>query len=411
MDPGKSTEERRDFEGLDTPPVITTGLQGKQFVLHADDIGSLDVGSPVYYRRLEAGRVIAYELDKEGSGVIVRVFVNAPYDRYVTPNARFWHASGIDVALDANGLKINTESLSSVLVGGLAFQAPEGASAEPAAAENSIYRLYDDRVQAMKQPITVTERYALVFHESVRGLNVGAPVDFQGLLVGEVKSIEAEYDRDKRELSMVVQVDFWPERLFRNRYRTVTQVPDGAPSLARLVERGLRAQLRAANLLTGQQYVALEFRRGSKPAKLDVTQSPPEIPTIPGTAQELQTTVASIARKLDRIPFEEIGADMRTTLQSASGVLLRIDREIAPATRDTMIEAKQTMTEAREALTQARQALSSVERTMRDAEPLPLEASDALREIARAAASFRTLADYLERHPEAVIRGKREDKK
>src|SRR6185503_1378692 len=93
MDPGKSTDSQRDFTGLETPPVITTGLTGKQFVLRAEDIGSLDVGSPVYYRRLEAGRVVAYELDKEGTRVLVRIFVNAPYDSYVTTNARFWHAS------------------------------------------------------------------------------------------------------------------------------------------------------------------------------------------------------------------------------------------------------------------------------------------------------------------------------
>ena len=418
MDPGKSTQERRDFEGLDTPPVITTGLQGKQFVLRAEDIGSLDVGSPVYFRRLEAGRVIAYELDKEGTGILVRIFVNAPYDRYVSRDARFWHASGIDVALDANGLKINTESLTSVLVGGLAFQVPEGAAQQPLAEENALFRLYPDRLQAMKQPITITERYALVFRgESVRGLNVGAPVDFRGLVVGEVKAIDAEFDRERRELDMVVQIDFWPERLFRNRYRT-TPLPEGAPSLARLVERGLRAQMRSANLLTGQQYIALEVRRGAPAAKLDLTKAPPEIPTIPGTAQELQTTVASIARKLDRIQFEEISSDVRKTLQSANGVLLRLDREIVPATRDTMKEAQGAMTEARgalvearEAIGQAKKALSSVERTLQDAEPLPIEASDALREISRAAASFRTLADYLERHPEAVIRGKREDKK
>src|SRR4051812_8275237 len=110
MDPGKSRESRREFEGLETPPVITTGLEGKQFVLRGEDIGSLDLGSPVYYRRLEAGHVVAYELDKDGSGVIVKVFVNAPYDRFVTSNTRFWHASGIDVSLDANGLKINTET-------------------------------------------------------------------------------------------------------------------------------------------------------------------------------------------------------------------------------------------------------------------------------------------------------------
>jgi paraquat-inducible protein B len=418
MDPGKSTQERRDFEGLDTPPVITTGLQGKQFVLRAEDIGSLDVGSPVYFRRLEAGRVIAYDLDKEGESVIVRVFVNSPYDKYVKPNSRFWHASGVDVALDANGLKINTESLTSVLVGGIAFQMPEDSAAQQPAPENTVYQLYADRVQAMKQPITFTERYSLVFRESVRGLGIGAPVDYKGLAVGEVKSIEAEFDREKRELVLVVQIDFYPERIFRNRYRTATPLPAGTPSLARLVERGLRAQMRSANLLTGQQYIALEVRRGAKPEKMDLTKSPPEIPTVPGTAQELQTTVASIAKKLDSVQYEKIGADLQKTLQSASKVLNRVDREIVPATRDTMMSAQQTMTEARgaivdarDALAQAKKALSSVERTLQDAEPLPNEASDAMREIGRAAASFRVLADYLERHPEAVLRGKKEDKR
>jgi paraquat-inducible protein B len=416
MDPGKSTESRREFEGLETPPVITTGLAGKQFVLRAEDLGSLDVGSPVYFRRLEAGRVIAYELDKQGRDVLVRVFVNAPYDRYVTPNTRFWHASGIDVALDANGLKINTESLTSIAVGGLAFQTPDNAMPQPPAADNASFVLFNDRVQAMKSPITITEHYVLVFRESVRGLGVGAPVDFRGLLVGEVRSIEAEYDRAKKELGMVVQIDFYPERLFRNRQRA--PVPDGTPSLTRMVERGLRAQMRSANLLTGQQYIALDFVRGAQKVSMDATRSPPEIPTVPGSAQELQTTIASIAKKLERVQFEEISGDVRKTLQTATStlqtarsVLNRADREIVPEVAGTMVEARQAMVEAREALVQARKALSSVERTLKDAEPLPTEASDALREIGRAAQSFRVLADYLERHPEAVIRGKKEDKR
>jgi paraquat-inducible protein B len=414
MDPGKSSEPQRDFVGLDTPPVITTGLEGKQFVLEADDIGSLDVGSPVYYRRLEAGRVVAYELDKDGTRVLVRIFVNAPYDRYVTADARFWHASGIDVALDANGLTINTESLASVVVGGLSFQVPDGAPKETPAPENTTFTLYSDRVQAMKEPVTYVEHYALVFHESVRGLGVGAPVDFNGLQVGEVKSVDAHYDRTRRELSMIVQIDFYPQRLFSKRERGN---PQNTPSLARMVERGLRAQMRTANLLTGQKYVALEFRPGVKRARLDASKTPPEIPTIPGAAQELQTTVASIARKLERVQFDQIGSDLQKTLQTATRVLNRVDTEIAPQLRDTMIEARGAMSEARgaiaegrEALAQARQALGSVERTLHDAEPLPSEASDALREVSRAAASFRVLADYLERHPEAVIRGKPAEK-
>jgi paraquat-inducible protein B len=396
MDPGKSQESQRNFVGLETPPVITTGLTGKQFVLRADDIGSLDVGSLVFYRRLEAGRVIAYELDKEGTGVIVRIFVNEPYDSYVTPNTRFWHASGVDVALDANGLKINTQSIASVVVGGLAFQAPDDASPQPPAAENATFVLFGDRAQAMRRPITVRERYRLAFNESVRGLGIGAPVDFRGLTVGEVKSIEPDFDRVQRRLSVNVDIDFFPENLLDER------APDStAPSLARLVERGLRAQLRSANLLTGQVYIALDFPPKAPKVTMDTTRQPPEIPTVPGSTQELQTTISSIAKKLDSVPFQEIGMELRRTLQISSAMLERIDREITPQARETMVEVRKAMEEAR-------RSLASVERTLAATEPLPVEASDAMREIARAAAAFRVLADYLERHPEALIRGKRE---
>ena len=406
MDPGKSTDSRRDFDGLETPPVITTGLTGKQFVLRAEDIGSLDVGTPVYFRRLEAGRVVAYELDKQGVGVIVRVFINAPYDAYVTPNTRFWHASGIDVALDASGLKINTESLASVVVGGIAFQAPEAAPPQPPVPENTVFALYSDRAQAMRQPVTVAERYALVFRESIRGLAVGAPVDFRGLGVGEVKSIEPYFDRAKKEFSVIVEIDFYPERLFTA--RADEGVAGTQPTLGRLVERGLRAQLRAANLLTGQLYIALDFVPGVTKVAIDASKKPPEVPTVPGATQELQQTISSIAKKLDSIPYQEIGVDLRRTLQISSEMLARIDREITPEVRDTAVEARKAMSEARAVLAHARKTIDSVERTVVAAEPLPAEASDALRELARAAQSLRVLADYLESHPESLLRGRRD---
>jgi paraquat-inducible protein B len=227
--------------------------------------------------------------------------------------------------------------------------------------------------------------------------------------VGEVKAINASFDRERRELSMRVEIDFWPERLFRGRGRNGNPAPQGTPSLTRLIEHGLRAQLRSANLLTGQQYVALEVVKGARTVSMDVARVPPEIPTIPGVAQELQTTIASIAKKLDSIRFEQIGNDLQGTLQTATKVLNQIDKDIAPAARDTLVEAKQTMIEGRQAVADARKALASIERTVANAEPLPLEASDTMREIGRAAQSFRVLADYLERHPEAVIRGKKPD--
>src|SRR6185503_8481628 len=174
--------------------------------------------------------------------------------------------------------------------------------------------------------------------------------------------------------------------------------------LTRLVERGLRAQLRTANLLTGQLYVALDFFPASRKVALDTSQQPPQLPTVTGSTNELQASISSIAKKLDSVPFQEIGMDLRRTLQISSAMLERIDREITPQARETMVEARKAMEEARK-------SLAAVERTLAATEPLPAEASEAMREIARAAAAFRVLADYLERHPEALIRGKRGDPK
>jgi len=102
---GKSRKEERNFTGLEIAPIITGGQPGRQFVLKAEDLGSLGIGSPVYYRRLQAGQVVAYDLAGDGKAIDVKIFVNAPYDQYVTPGTRFWNASGIDVSVVAVALE------------------------------------------------------------------------------------------------------------------------------------------------------------------------------------------------------------------------------------------------------------------------------------------------------------------
>ena len=87
---------------------MTRDASGKQYVLHAADIGSLDIGSPVYYRRMKVGQVVAYNVDENGEGITVRIFVNTPYDRLVGINTRFWHASGIDMQIGPSGASLKT---------------------------------------------------------------------------------------------------------------------------------------------------------------------------------------------------------------------------------------------------------------------------------------------------------------
>src|SRR5262249_14983375 len=153
-------------------------------------------------RRVTVGQVVGYDLNRDGSGVTVRIFVNAPYDQFVRTNTRFWQASGIDVRLDANGIKVDTQSLASIVAGGVAFQSPAGQPTGPRTAANASYRLAVDEPDAMRDPDGVPTRFVMRFNQSLRGLQPGAPVDFRGITLGKVVSIGVEYDRQKKTISM-----------------------------------------------------------------------------------------------------------------------------------------------------------------------------------------------------------------
>ena len=406
-DPGTSTKERRDFVGLETPPAITSDLQGRRFTLRASDLGSLDVNTPVYYRGVLAGRVVSADLYPDGRSVNVGIFVHAPYDKFVNDETRFWNASGVDLSLDASGVKLQTQSLITLLLGGVAFETPEGVAANGPAAERTEFPLWDNRNEAMKPRETVIERFALTFEQGARGLAVGAPVDFRGIVVGEVKSIELEFDRERVNFRTVVIIDFYPERLrSRNRnpdsrWNTLSPVE----RMQRFVDNGFRGQLRAANLLTGQMYVALDFFPKAPKAKLDLAKKPPNIPTITTGLAELQESITNIVAKLEKVPFDAIAQDIRNTLKGLQGTLARADAllaqvsgEVAPELRSTLQEAKKT--------------LRSVDQAMSSDSPLQGDLRGTLQEVTRAAEQIRALVDYLERHPESLIRGKRgEDRK
>jgi paraquat-inducible protein B len=402
VDAGTSEETSGEFTGLEAPPIVTRDDSGRQFLLRAHDVGSLDIGSPVYFRRIKVGQVAAYELDPDGRGVTLRVFVNSPYEKFVGVNTRFWHASGFDVDLNASGLKVRTQSLVTVLIGGIAFQAPDDQSG-PVAAENAAFVLASDETAAMKEPDGLSQTMLLYFNQSLRGLSPGAAVDFRGVVIGEVKSIGVEFDRGERAFRMPVVIQVYPDRLRR---RSATE-PDARFSAFErwqlLVGKGMRAQLRTGNLLTGQVYVAMDFFTDAKPAKLDPNQYPLELPTQPNRLDELQSQVADIARKLNQVPFEEIGADLRKslaaldkTLGSTEQLARRLSNDVTP--------------EMAAALKDVRQTLRSAEKTIADDAPLQQDLRQTLQEVTRAAGSLRVLTDYLERHPESLIRGKPEDK-
>ncbi|KQX22039.1 intermembrane transport protein PqiB [Variovorax sp. Root434] len=403
-DAGVSEDTAGEFTGLETPPIVTRDDSGKQFLLRANDVGSLDVGSPVYFRRVKVGQVAAYELDGDGRGVTMRVFVNSPYDKFVGMNTRFWQASGIDAQLSASGFTLRTQSLATILLGGIAFQAPDDAMG-PVAKENAAFTLAQDESAAMKEPDGPSQPLLMYFNQSLRGLTPGAPVDFRGVVIGEVKSIGVEFDRAEREFRMPVLVQVYPDRLRRRAGESGTESRATQQERLRfLAEKGLRAQLRSGNLLTGQVYVALDFFPKAPPVKIDLTKNPVELPTVANSLDEIQSQVQEIATKLNKVPYEQIAGDLRTTLAALNKTLTTTEQTVNRINNDVTPELAAAMKDVRK-------TVNSAERTLADDSPLQQDMRQTLQELTRAAGSVRVLTDYLERHPESLLRGKPDDKK
>lgn len=418
VDAGTSTESRDKFSGIETPPAVSLDVPGRQFVLHSADVGSLDTSSPIFYRRMQVGQVIATELDRDGKGVTVKIFVRAPFDQYVKADSIFWHASGVDLTLNASGVKINTESMVSILLGGISFQTAEDRFDAPPAAPNNVFPLFPSKDEALKHAEEI-ETYLLVFKESVRGLSVGAPVDLQGVTVGEVTKIDVALNARNSELSIPVEIRFYPERLraqYRNKLRQV-KPEDSRKLLDALVAHGFRAEIKSGNLLTGQLFVALDFFAKTPPAKIDWSSSPPRLPTVPGSMGELQKKLTNIVQKIDNMPLEALAVDagktIRTldgTMKSAEQLLKNVDGVVIPEARSVFIEARQALDDVRKTLGEARKTLGGANSVLAGDAPVQLDLRETMREVSRAAQSLRVLGDYLEQHPESLLRGKREDK-
>jgi paraquat-inducible protein B len=417
--PGKSTESQNNFTGLDVAPVITEE-RGSQFALKANDLGSVGIGSPVYYRRLPVGQVIAYELAPDGNTIQMKIFIKAPYDTYVYPETRFWNASGVEVSVGADGFNVRTESVVALLIGGLAFDIPPFEPASGPAASNTLFTLYNDRTAAMKAPDAIARRYVLYFKESLRGLSVGAPVTLLGLPAGEVTSIGLEFDAAKANVRSRVVITYFPERLltYANakadaRGSAAASPPDEQKRrdlLRRLVEeRGLRGQLRSGSLLTGQLYVSFDFYPNAPKAKVDLRPEEPELPVVSSTLVELEDKVTHIVDKIDKMPLEAIGNGIKKDLESLDQTLKDANKLISNADAQLVPGLKTAVEDLHSTLVAIERATNNANATLLESNAAAQEdLRNALYEFTRAARSLRVLTDALERQPSSLIRGKTE---
>lgn len=417
VDAGVAEEERAHFTGLEAPPLVLRGEPGRSLVLAAQNLGSLDVGSPVYYRRTRVGRVVGYTLDAARDSLDVQLLIEPPNERLVTAESRFWNASGIDLSLSASGLTLDTESVASILVGGVAFANPADAASAPPAADGQRFQLFANRKAALAPPDGTPLRVRMVFEQTQRGLVAGAPVDMLGVEIGTVRSVALLHVPKTGNFPVEVIADIYPLRLGSVRRQFVA--PSGATEradalfLKRGVDHGLRAQVRTGNLLTGQLYVALDFMPKAPKATLDLHSVPPAIPTVRGTLSDLQPQLAEIVARLGKVKFDEIGSGLQDTLRSASAAGNGLQETLASANaaiRQLTPEAQRALADVQKTLTSAQDTLAALDRNVLQGDAaVQRNVNQALVEMQRAAQALRVLADYLQLHPESLLRGKPAD--
>ncbi|HVN38611.1 MAG TPA: MlaD family protein [Myxococcota bacterium] len=387
MDPVREGRTQRDFEGLEEQPIVSMQEPGRFFVLRSRSSGAVDVGSPVLYQRIQVGQVVSSELDPEDDFVTTRVFVREPYDRRVHPETRFWNASGIDVSVSADGVKIDTQSLVSILIGGIAFDEPPDSTQEPASAE-TLFPLYANREAAEQRHYTRSVTWMLRFDQSVRGLKIGAPVEFRGIEVGRVTDLRLEFDQETAHFRIPVLIEIEPERF-------MNVLPDEKlrrEIVDRVVASGLRAQLRTGNLLTGQLIVAMDIYKDAKPAQVVWTGPVPEMPTIPTPIEEITGNLTRLVERLGNLPVEQIGKELHESLESLKVTLARSE-DVGPALASTLAQAQKTLASANTLISPDSNVNSEMRRAL-------LELSDAARALGLA-------ADQIQTQPNSVIFGKK----
>ncbi|HUK57742.1 MAG TPA: MlaD family protein [Stellaceae bacterium] len=418
MDPGEG-EQARDFVGLEDPPVVRSDVPGTEFILNAERLGSLGPASPVYFHGVKVGEVLGSEFDYNQGKLKIHAFVNKPYDQLVHPATRFWNDSGITVNAGVSGVKVEMESLQALLTGGVGFDTlPGGGDTTNVATAQTQFPLYNDRTAAFEATYEQRVPFIVEFNDSVHGLEVGAPVEFRGIRVGNVTDIRLQYDASQSRVRIPVTLAFEPQRVERTGLGVAQEssVENVMRAMNAFVQRGLRAQLQSASLISGQQIVVFDFFPEAPPAQIRFEGKIPVLPTVPSgtsniaaSANTVLTQVSGILDRVGKMPLEGVMSDTRNTLQAMQRLAEEPQiRSVLGSADKTLTSADKTLTQASETLTQLDALLSSANAGYGNGSEVRRGLVDLLRQLQDTARSMKALADALEQHPESVIRGKGE---
>ena len=389
---------KREFVGQEDPPILDEHIPGRIFELRSAKIGSISVGSPIFFRDISVGEVLGWNLGDMADSVKIQAFVRAPYDAYVHEETRFWNASGVSVTLAGSGLHVQMESLRALLLGGIAFDTPGRGAHDPPAQENHVFPLFADRDGARSSSYTRIIRGVSYFNGSARGLAPGSEVTLHGLKIGEVTEVRLTANHEEGQIFAKVRYEMQPERVNGLRQR-VFKTDDEA--MAAMLRLGLRASLETASLITGSQMIAIEFDKDAPTTTVAKEDDDYVIPATEASGfAQLAAAATDVLNKVNTIPFAQIGINLNAILGSVNKAT------DGPQLKQAVDNLTVALTSAQKTLGNVNKLVASIDTAYgndtkfnRDLDRLLVQTDEAVR-------SINALADLLARHPEAVIKGR-----
>ncbi|WP_174286426.1 intermembrane transport protein PqiB [Sphingomonas bacterium] len=408
-------EPARHFVAIRDAPVVDSSTPGRHFRLVAPDLVSITPGTSIYTHGVQVG-TIAGIIPTGLSGFVVDAFIRDPFASLVTNSSHFWNANAFQLSPSAGGLQARLTSPSIAALGGVIFETPARATDIRPAAANARFRLYPDSGTAAAAAVGSETLYQVALGGDIGGLMAGAPVLMRGYTVGRVVGTQFVYDAADGTIRTPVTIAIDGTRL---------QVPptrDAVDSvMAKLASQGLRAKLSQSPPLVGGYLVTLD-PHGGAPARLRSGSPYPWIPSV-AAGGDMLAKVDSILGKVDALPIEAIGNNLRAVtgnlraltgspqlsdsldhLDHALGTLDKTAQQAGPKIAPLLDSLRQTADQAQAAAGAAGKLLGG------DGGGQDSTLPDAVRQLTESARSIRSLTDYLSRHPEALLRGKKEKK-
>jgi paraquat-inducible protein B len=411
------------FTGLSEPPGVRSDQPGSTYVLHADSVGSLSSGSPVFYRDVVVGEVLGYDLGDGIGPVTINIFVRAPFNKLVKQSSHFWDSSGISVGVQGGSLHVQVQSLEALLAGGVTFDLPSDQASAPASPNNASFHLYPTEADAAAAGYLHQIAAVAYFQSSVAGVGRGTPVTIFGIQVGNVTDVKFLLDASTGLAKVRVAMELQPDRVVNSADFSKNLKPRDV--LQRMVDRGMRVDLETSSFITGQKEVGLAFEPDAGHAALSFEGDAIVLPTEGGGASDILTAASQITSKLSAIPFDEIGRNLNkllvtsnqtlggdqvknalsslaATLASVQHLVATTDRGLEPTLHELpalSASLQATLRDTNTAVKQLNRGYGNNSDFQRSLGQLMDQADGALR-------SVKDLADFLDRHPEALLLGR-----